>query len=117
MWGLGKGLCNAVLCPTARYNGEVGDIVVGRITEVRSRAGPGEQSQERGLTAQRANRAMACIRSSATSGAGRWSRPHPEHCVLMGCPQCRGDTGLLEHVQRGATKMIQGMEQLSVRMG
>lgn len=66
MWGLGKGLCNTVLCPTARYNGEVGDIVVGRITEVRSRAGPGEQSQERGLTAQRANRAMACIRSSAT---------------------------------------------------
>ena len=40
-------------------------------------------------------------------------RPHLEYCVQMGSPQHRRDTGLLEHIQRRATKVIQGMKQLS----
>ena len=40
-------------------------------------------------------------------------RPHLEYCVQMGSPQHRRDTDLLEHIQRRATKMIQGMKQLS----
>ena len=39
--------------------------------------------------------------------------PSLEYCVEMWSPQYRRDTDLLEHVHRRATKMIQGMEQLS----
>lgn len=34
----------AALCP--RYNGEIGDIVVGRITEVKSRVSRGAEEEE-----------------------------------------------------------------------
>ena len=40
-------------------------------------------------------------------------RPHLEYCVQMWSPQYRRDTDLLERIQRRATKMIPGMEQLS----
>ena len=40
-------------------------------------------------------------------------RPHLECCVQMGSPQYRRDMDMLEHAQRRATKMIQGMEHLS----
>ena len=39
--------------------------------------------------------------------------PHLEYCIQMWSPQHRGDMELLEYVQRRATKMIPGMEQLS----
>ena len=39
--------------------------------------------------------------------------PHLEYCVHMWSPQYRRDVDLLEHIQRRATKMIQGMEHLS----
>ena len=42
-------------------------------------------------------------------------RPHLEHFVQMLNPQCRRDVDLLERIQRRATKMIQGMEQLSYK--
>ena len=40
-------------------------------------------------------------------------RSHLEYCVQTGSPQCRRHMDLLEHIQRRAKKMIQGMEHLS----
>ena len=40
-------------------------------------------------------------------------RPHLDCCIQMWSPQYRRDTDLLEHIQRRAAKMIQGMEYLS----
>ncbi|XP_021239432.1 mitochondrial import inner membrane translocase subunit Tim10 B isoform X2 [Numida meleagris] len=40
-------------------------------------------------------------------------RPHLEHCAQVWSPQYRRDRELLGSVQRRATKMIPGMEQLS----
>ena len=42
-------------------------------------------------------------------------RPHLEYCVQMWSPQYRRDVDLLEHIQRRATKVIQGMEHLSYK--
>ena len=39
-------------------------------------------------------------------------RPHLEYCIQMWSPQYRSDVDLLEHIQRTATKMIQGMRHL-----
>ena len=39
-------------------------------------------------------------------------RLHLEYCIQMWSPQYRRDVDLLEHIQRRATKMIQGMEHL-----
>jgi len=40
-------------------------------------------------------------------------RPCLEYCIQMGSPQYRTDMDLLEHIQKRATKMTQGMEHLS----
>jgi len=40
---------------------------------------------------------------------------HLEYCIQMWSPQYSTDTDLSEHVQRRATKMIQGMEHLPYR--
>ena len=40
------------------------------------------------------------------------ARPHLEYCIQMWRPQYRRDMNLLEHIQRRATEMIQGIEHL-----
>ena len=39
--------------------------------------------------------------------------PHLEYRIQMWSPRYRRDVDLLEHIQRRATEMIQGMEQPS----
>ena len=41
--------------------------------------------------------------------------PHLEYCVQIWSPQCKRDAELLEHSQRMATNMNQGMEHLSYK--
>jgi len=38
-------------------------------------------------------------------------RPHPGYCVQKWSPQYSRDKDLLEHIQRRASEMLQGMEQ------
>ena len=42
-------------------------------------------------------------------------RPHLEYFVQMQSAQCRRDIDLLEHIQKRAAKMVQGMEHLSYK--
>jgi len=78
-------------------------------------------SRQHVLTAQKANYILGCIKSSVVSRlrevilplSSTLVRAHLESCVQLCSPQHRKDMDLLEQIQRRATKMIRGLEQLS----
>ena len=80
-------------------------------------------SQQCAPTAQKAHCILGHIKRSMVSRVrevitllcSALLRPHLEYHAQTWSPQCRSDIVLLKHIQKRATKLIQGMEHLPYR--